>query len=263
MMEKLNELTISLKEDLSNLYPSIITALVVVLFGYIVSRIVKYLVIKLVIYIGKLAGQNNQYMNLDQTAKFIGAVCFWIIFLTAFIFAADILGLSIVSNWMEEILKFSPNLLAAILIISTAIIFGKFTSRAILSFGNHIGLEHAKTLGKIAQYMILFTAIIIAIDQIGFEVKFLIDIIDIIIASMLFATALAFGLGARTSVSNILAAFYVRKRYKVGDRVIIGEIEGIIIKIDVTMVVVENESSQFSIPAKDFNEKTSGLLKKK
>jgi len=263
MIEKLNKLTINFKEDLWNLYPSIIMAFIVLGLGYLLARFVKYLVIKLLRYIANLVGQNNKYMKMDRSARFIGAVFFWIILLMAFISAANILGLSFVTKWMEEILKYSPNVLAAILIISAAIIFGKFIAGVISSFGDQIGLDHSNTLGKIAQYLILLVAIIIAIDQIGFEVKFLIDIIDIIIASMLFATALAFGLGARTSVSNILAAFYVRKRYKIGDRVKIGKIEGIITKIDVTMVVVETEAGQFSVPAKEFNENISALIKKK
>ena len=164
---------------------------------------------------------------------------------------------------MESILKYSPNVLAAIVIISVAIIFGKFIAGAISSLGEQIGLDHANTLGRIAQYLILLTAIIIAIDQIGFEVMFLVNILNIILACSLLAAALAFGLGARTSVSNILASFYVRKRYKVGDIVKIGEIEGRIIKIDTTLVVMETETGQFSIPAKEFNENKSCLIKKK
>ena len=263
MIEKLNDIIIGLKDDLLHLLPKIIMAIIIVGIGYLLGRFVKYLIIKLVRHIGNLAGQKYGNINMKQSAKFIGSVFFWIILLLSFILAADVLGLSIITKWMESILKYSPNVLAAIVIISVAIIFGKFIAGAISSLGEQIGLDHANTLGRIAQYLILLTAIIIAIDQIGFEVMFLVNILNIILACSLLAAALAFGLGARTSVSNILASFYVRKRYKVGDIVKIGEIKGRIIKIDTTLVVMETETGQFSIPAKEFNENKSCLIKKK
>ncbi len=262
MMEKITGIITSLKAGFWDLFPNIILALIVVGIGFLLARFAKYIIIRFVRHLGNLAGQKYENMNMNQSAKFIGLIFFWIIFLLSCILAADILGLSIVAKWMESILKYSPNVLAAILIISAAIIFGKFTAGAISSFGERMGLDHSNTLGKIAQYLILLTAIIIAIDQIGFEVNFLINILNIILGAFLFATALAFGLGARTSVSNILAAFYVRKRYNEGDIIKIGEIEGRIIKIDMTLVIVDTETGQLSIPAKEFNENTSCLIKK-
>lgn len=263
MIEKLNKIITSFKENFWDLLPNIIMAIVVLGIGYLLARLAKYIIIKLGKRFGNFASQKYEDINLNQSAKFIGIVFFWIILLIAFILAADILGLSIVTEWMESILNHSPNVIAAILIISVAVIFGKFAAGVISSVGQRVGLDHAHTLGKIAQYLILLTAIIIAIDQIGFEIKFLINIINIILASTFFATALAFGLGAKTSVSNILAVFYVRKRYKVGDRIKIGEIEGRIIKIDITLVVLDTKDGQFSIPAKEFNESVSCLIKKK
>ncbi len=263
MIEKLNNITTSIKDNFWDIFPNIIMAIIILGIGYLLARLVKYLIRKMGKRFENMASQRYKEMNLNQSAKFIGTVFFWIILLIACILAADILGLSVVSKWMESILKYSPNVIAAILIISVAVIFGKFAAGVISSMGQRVGLDHAHTLGRIAQYFILLTAIIIAIDQIGFEIKFLINIINIILASTFFATALAFGLGARTSVSNILAVFYVRKRYKVGDRIKIGEIEGRIIKIDITLVLVDTEDGQFSIPAKEFNESVSCLIKKK
>ena len=151
-------------------------------------------------------------------------------------------------------------MIAAILIIFAAIVAGNFISGIIISFTSRVGISYGKTLGGIARHLILFVAIIIAIDQVGIEVTFLINTIDIILAAVLFGAALAFGLGARTSVSNILAAFYVRKMYKVGDQIQIGKVKGVITKIDFTVVSLDSEMGQVFIPAKEFNETTSFLI---
>ena len=263
MIEKLNEIFVSLKENLLALLPNIIMALIVVAIGYFLARLVKKLIIKLVMHISDMADQRFFNINMNRTAKVIGAVFFWAILIISFVLAIDLLNLSFVTSWVERILNYAPNVFAAILIISVAVIIGKYISGAISSFGQGVGLDHANTLGKLAQYLILLVAIVVAIDQIGFEISFLIDIIIIILAALLFAAALAFGLGAKTSVGNILAAFYVRKQYKAGDLIKIGDIEGKIIKIDVNVVVVDTDTGKVSIPAKEFNENVSSLIKKK
>jgi small-conductance mechanosensitive channel len=91
-------------------------------------------------------------------------------------------------------------------------------------------------------------------------VGILINIIDIGFAALLFGAALAFGLGAKTAVSNILATFYVRKMYKVGDQVKIDDIQGKIAKIDDTSVVIDTQAGQVIVPAKNFSESKSFLI---
>ena len=263
MLDQLYKLSVNFKDDFLNFIPQLINALIVLIIGYFLARIIKFLIIKLLAMLGNLLNRRFKSIDLSQSARFIGTTFFWLILLSAFLLITDILGLSVLSKWMEGILKYSPNGLAAILIIFAAVIFGKFTAETITSGGKTIGLDYGSTLGRVAQYLILLTAIIIAIDQIGFEITFLINILDIFFAGLLFATALAFGLGAKTSVSNILAAFYVRKIYSEGDYIRLGDIEGRIIKIDAALVIIDSGTERYSIPAKSFNEQVSSLIKKK
>lgn len=262
-MEDLNQIGTVLKEGFIDLLPKLIVAILVLGLGLLLAWIVKRLVRRLIRYIDQLAKRRFKDIDLTQSTRFIGSTFFWLILLFTFLMVADVLGLTLIKTWIDSVLKYSPNLIAAILIILAATIIGKFVAGLISSSGKQLGLSYAGTLGKIGQYFILITAIIIAIDQIGIEVSFLIGLIGIIMAALLFGAGLAFGIGARTSVSNILATFYVRKMYKEGDLVKIGEIEGTVTKIDSTTVVLENEAGQFFIPAKTFSETQSLLIKKK
>ncbi|MGB3149026.1 MAG: mechanosensitive ion channel domain-containing protein [Maribacter sp.] len=174
----------------------------------------------------------------------------------------DILELTVLTNWFQSIIHYVPNILAAILIVFTAIILGNLVSDTLLSVGKRTGIKYSTTLVRIIRFVLLLLAIVIALDQIGIEIALLINIIDIVLAALLFGAALAFGLGARTSISNILACYYIRKRYKVGDEIQVGKTRGIIIKIDTTNIVMDNEIGQVTIPAKLFNETKSYLIKK-
>jgi small-conductance mechanosensitive channel len=79
---------------------------------------------------------------------------------------------------------------------------------------------------------------------------------------MLGGIALAFGLGARTHVSNIIAANQMRQIYQVGDRVRVGDIEGKIMDIMVARVIIETESGTVDVPAKIFDEQVTMVVEK-
>ena len=263
MIQHLNTILEELWNDFLALIPNILISLLVLGIGYLLAFLVKYLIKRFMGYIGKQISQRFSNIDLGQAGTFIGTAFFWLIIFSSILLITDILGLTILTSWFESILKYLPNVFAAILIIFAAIIIGNFIAGIINSVSVRVGLDYSKTLGKIVQFIILFTAIIIAIDQVGIEITFLINIIDIVLAALLFGAALAFGLGARISISNILGAFYVRKMYKEGDEIQIGEIKGTIISIEQTTVLLYNDDGQVSIPAKEFNEKKSFLINKK
>jgi len=87
----------------------------------------------------------------------------------------------------------------------------------------------------------------------------LINLINIVLGATLFGGALAFGLGARVSVSNILAAYYLKSLYREGQQVKINDIEGQILQLTPTSVLLETSEGQVTIPAKEFSEKASTL----
>lgn len=261
---KFNDIWANFTDKFLEFFPNIILSVIVLILGYLVGRLLKFLVIKFIRYLHKLLMQrvsdSIRYINLEQSANFIGNTFFWLVLISTFVLISDILGLHIITTWMESILHFSPNFLAAMLIVLIAVIGGRTVADIISSIGIRVGLNYSNTLGKLVQYLILITAIVIAIDQIGIEVVILINMINIGLAALLFGSALAFGLGARTSVSNILGTFYVRKMYKVGDQVKIDDIQGRIAKIDATSVVIDTQTGQVIVPAKIFGESKSFLI---
>jgi len=255
----------NLKDTFLAFFPKLLTAIIVLGIGYFLAKLVKYLIIRLIKYSSKLLNQwfKISFSTIDfiGTGKFIGSLFFWIIFLSFLIWVSDILGLQMVGEWMESILQYTPNILAAIFIVVIAIFAGRLLYGITASVSKRVGLDYSNTLGRIVQYVILVTAIIVAIDQLGIEISFLITLISILLATLLFGAALAFGLGAKSIVSNILASFYVRKMYKVGDLVRIHDVEGHISKIDATSVVIDTATGQVVVPAKEFNNHQSVLLK--
>ncbi len=266
LVEELRNMAIVFKDSLIAFLPKLILAILVIAFGYLVARFTEFIVKRLIKYLNNLINENLkdkiQNVNFGSSAILISKTFFWIILIFFLILGTEILGFSIITTWLGSILRYSPNILAAILIVFVGIILGRVVARLITTATAKVAISNGNILGKIVQYTILITSIIIAVNQVGIDIAFLTQLVSIILAALLFGAALAFGLGAKTSVSNILASFYIHKLYKEGDHVRISDIEGRIVKIGTTAVLLETNNGRVSIPSKEFNEVKSVLILK-
>jgi len=140
---------------------------------------------------------------------------------------------------------------------------GKLLKDLLVKTSEKAGFLYSTVLGNTVQYAIILITILIAVNQVGINTGILTDLIDIIIAAILLGAALAFGLGAKTSISNILASYYLQNRYKEGQFVKIDDTEGRIIQITNVAVIIDSAQGQVSVPAKRFSENNSILMNQK
>ncbi len=252
-MKDVQTVFLKLKGQFLALIPDLLASLLVLVIGYLVAISLKYIVALLFRNLGKLTRRRFQHLNLEKAGLFLGIAFFWLTIFASILIVTDILGLTILAKWFQSIIHYIPNVVVAVFIVFAATVFGSLISDLIPSVEQRTGIKYSATLIRIVRFVILFLAIIIALDQIGIEISLLIDIIDIILASLLFGAALAFGLGAKEAINNILASYYIRKRYKEGDEIQIDDVRGVILKIEATNVIIDNEIGQVSIPAKIFN----------
>lgn len=257
----------NVKQNLFNFLPNFFGAILIFFVGLIVAHLLRAITNRFFKNLGRLipsekAKNKLHPTRLEQPAVVISKILYWIVLFFFITVATEAMGLPVVTMWLSGIVSYLPKILIAVLIGAIGIIGGVILRDIIISAATSARIEYGDTLGKLAQYAILLITILIAIDQIGIDIAFLMSIIMILVAALLFGAALAFGLGARTSVSNILASYYLQKIYKVGHRVKIRDMEGEIIQITPTAVILETSYGQVIVPAKQFNEMTSVILKK-
>lgn len=266
LVEEMRQMTLDLWGFLLDFLPNLIVGLVVLLIGYLIARIVQSLVGRLIGHLDRLINNNlsgrQLQVNLNSSRNFIAKAFFWIILFFFVTIFTETLGLPVITSWLAGMGAYLPNILAGVLIIFFGIIFSRLASDLIKSRTFKSGIYSSAMLGKVVKFIILIISIVIAIDQVGVDISFLTSLTYIILASLLLGAAMAFGIGAKTSVSNILASYYISRTYSEGNYVRIGEIEGRIIKITSTSVYLESKEGQIVIPAKDFNDQKSILINK-
>ena len=247
--------------------PRVAAALLVIIIGWLLARLLRLLIVRAIGRLDTLWQRLILKRGLEQRQarrtpiRVVGELVFWLLMLIFVTLATEILGLKIFGEWLKEIVSYLPLAAAGLLIVLVGFVISSLTRDLVASTVASAGLSHGDLLGRTAQIIILFITIIIGIDQIGIDIAFL-AVVSIVLASILGSIALAFGLGARTHVSNIIAANQLRQLYQIGDRVRIDDIEGRIIDIMVSRVILDTETGNIDVPAKLFDEQVTIITEK-
>ncbi len=214
--------------------PSVLGALGLLLLGWLLGRLLQAWIVRLLSFVERRFRSHpiqvaTARLGVDRNASdVIGSFVFWAVFIIFLGAATDALGLPVLATWLSGLSQFLPRLLLATLIILAGVLAGTLTRDAISTTTKAGGLAFGNVLGRLAQVAIITAATITDVDQIGIDSTFLTGTLMIGLAAFLGGGALAFGLGARTAASNIIAVHYVRQTYKTGQQVKLRALQGTI-----------------------------------
>jgi len=266
LLEYPSQLVSSLKQTLGEFLPYIVGAIAIILAGHFIARLFSALITRFLKKLSRLIPEEKTKARLKspkllRSSELIGKIIYWIVLFFFITVATEMIGLPIVTTWLGGIASYLPKILIAALIIVSGMIGGMLLRDIITAAAVSANITYGNILGKLTQHVIVIISTFIAIDHMGIEITFLTSMVLIISGAVFFGSALAFGLGARPFVSDILASYYLQKIYKVGQIVKLGEMKGKIIQITPIAVIIETAEGQIYVPAKKFNEMTSLLSK--
>ena len=247
------------------LAPLLAAAITVLITGWFVAHLLRIWTRKLVrgLYsILPAAGPEDGAGQLKirrSYAVIASNLVFWIVLIFFVATAANMLGWKMVSRWMDSIIVYLPNLVSGLLIILAGFLMSNIVRAGVLGAASSTGMSQGATLARVAQIVVIFTTLVIGIDQIGINVDFLTNVLIVIVGVLLAGAALAFGLGAKTLVANIIGAQYLRKHCRIGEQMLTGGVEGSIVEVTQTCIVLDSEYGRSVIPAKLFQEQISSF----
>jgi small-conductance mechanosensitive channel len=234
--------------------------------GWLLALVMRMLASRLITALGRMVPHRMLRRGLPQVtierqvSDVIGLIVFWAVLLFFLAAAADTLGVPVLSASLVGFGFYVPRLIGAILIAVFGLVLGNLAREAVTAAASAAGAPFAAAVGQIIRAAILIAAGLIAVAELGIDITLLTAVLSVTLLAVLGAFSLAFGLGARTAVSNIIGAHYLRQTYRIGEEVRFGEIEGTIMNITAVSVIVRVADGEMVIPAKQFSETTS-LLK--
>jgi small-conductance mechanosensitive channel len=245
---------------------SILAALALLVVGWLLALLLRALAVRIIRAVERIVPGHAVRGGLPRltperhVADIVGFMVFWAVLLFFIAAAADALGLRLLGTSISGLGLFVPRLLVAVLVLVVGLVLGNLARDALRATAAAAGTPLAPALGAFARAAILVAAALIAIAELGVDITLATAILSVTLAAVLGGFALAFGVGARTAVSNIIGSHYARQTYEVGERVRFGEVEGIIAQITATSVILTVRDGRVVVPAKQFTESISMLM---
>jgi hypothetical protein len=195
--------------------PLVIGALIIIVIGWIIAGVLARVVTELLRRVGadRLFAEHGGRVYGDRTRNIkpsvvAGELVKWLVRLVFLVAAANVLGLTQVSELLNDVLLWIPNLIVAAIILLIAPLIARFVRSAIEVGAGEMGFTNAALLGRIAEIAIVAFAVIVAINQIGIAAN-LVNILFIgIVAALALAFGLAFGLGGREVAGQLTQSWY-------------------------------------------------------
>lgn len=244
--------------------PSILGAVVLLLAGWGVARLLRYTTEQITEKtLVRLAHTRPMDTRIKQPHSYSAApriasrIVFWVVMLFFILAAAEVLELRVISGLLSGVTAYLPRLLAGVLILFTGLWFGEATRAVIIRTSARAGIEQAGILGRLGQILVLLVVFAVAAGQVGIDNTVLVALIATLFGVLLGAIALAFALGAKTTIANMLGAQSIAQTYNAGDIIRIANIEGKILRITRTSLILETHEGQVLVPAKRFSEQES------
>jgi len=192
--------------------PELIGAILIFVIGLIVAKLVKMAVVRFLKLVRFDAAADKTGIKgflekgniVKTTSEIIGALVYWFMMILVLIASLDALGLPIVSDIMNDIFLYIPNVVAAIMVLILGILFANLISAIVRTAASNAGLTNAEGLGKVALYAIIFFAVSVALVQLGIGQEIVSSAFVIAFGALALALALAFGLGGREVAAEYL-----------------------------------------------------------
>jgi hypothetical protein len=243
--------------------PEVIGAVVIIAAGWLAGIWLRRLTIRLGERVSARVDHSEDYGGPKASPALLRLVANVVLWGTVILFATiavDVAGLDIVVVGLGQLLGYLPNLLLGLFIIAGGYLASAavraLVSDALLS----ANVPHRAPIARMAQMITLLGAVVIGIDQMGVKVALITTALNIALGTFLAGLALAFGLGARPLVSNLIGAQHARRYIRQGERARIGEFTGEIVELTPTGIVLASDEGRVHVPASRFHDEPLVIL---
>lgn len=193
--------------------PNIIVSVIIFVVGWVVGVVLGKWVMQLIsaLKVDKALASlgideivSKAGYRLDSGA-FVGALARWFIIIVFLVAALDVLGLSQVNIFLQQVvLGYLPNVIVAALILVVAGVLSEPVQKIVTGSVKAAGVRSAELAGGVARWAIWVFALLAALNQLGVAGPFLQTLFTGVVAMLALAAGLAFGLGGKESAARYL-----------------------------------------------------------
>ncbi len=206
--------------QIAALLPSLILALAVIAVGWLLAKVVRFAIergLRAVNFnvLTQRAG-TDQFLQAaglrGDTTTLFGLLGYWLVLIAALMVAFNGLRLTYVTELLQRVELFGPKVLVAGLVMVLGSYFARFVGESVERFCRGAQIPDGDILGKIVRYLIMTFVIMIALSQIEVGGDIVQRAFLIVLAGVVLALALAFGLGGKEWAAALLERWWPRSK---------------------------------------------------
>lgn len=194
------------------LIPNIIAAVVIFIVGLFIAEGLGRLIAKVAkkIYVDRAVEATGFKRILEkigfrmEISKALGLLITWFLYAVTLVAAADILGLTQISEFLGSVVLYIPNVIIAVVILIVGMIVSNFAFTLVKETATAAKLSVADFLANVAKWAILVFTFMAALIQLRVAT----ELIQILFTGLVFMFALAggiaFGLGGKDKAAKVL-----------------------------------------------------------
>jgi len=218
---------VALYNRLAMLAPNLLGALVLLLFGYLLGKLLGAVTRRLLAKLGidelakrsGLQGFLQQWGMQREISALLGTIAFAFVLLAFAISAADSLGLAAAGQTVAQVMLFLPKFVAAVVVLVLGLMAASWLAGLVRRAADSAGVDYAPTLARLTMGVLAALVVLLAVDQLDIRIVLLQEVIGIALVAIGVAVALSLGLGTRGLAGEIVAGVYLRDLLKEGDRI--------------------------------------------
>jgi hypothetical protein len=259
------QLIIGLKSDFLEILPGLVNGLIVLIVGVFIAYLIKWSS-KLIVKTGlrflpnSITEKDIIKDNLSDLILGTGRILFLITIFLAITSSLKKMGFFIVSEWMQSLAIYIPNIIGAILILFVGWMAKNVTSDLVFRALNKTDFVHSQLAAALFSWSVFIISLLVALDQVGIDMNIIVIISTVLIAVFAGGLTLTFALGARAIISDILYCFQLNKHLKVGNEIEVSGFKGTVKSIGPTFVTVKTSTGEIAIPGNVFNREITLVL---
>jgi flagellar biosynthesis protein FliQ len=204
--------------EIGNFLPRLGVALAVMVVGWLLAKGLRLGVVKALRALNfhvlteraGIDGFLKQGGTEKDTVEWFGIIIYVLVLIASLIVAFNTLGLTQVTDLLGRVLLFMPRLLVALLVVVFGGYFARFISNAVQRYFKAAGISDAEILSRIVRYAVMAFVLLLAIDHLDLGGVLIQHTFLILLSGVVFALALAFGLGGRERAAQLIERWFPR-----------------------------------------------------
>ncbi len=192
--------------------PKLLVALLLLMIGSIVARVISGFIGRALRFVenhkfvtGTLA---DLKISTVAVSGILSTVAKWAIMLIFWGAAVDVLGLEVLTDTFNALLAFVPRIFAAALVAGLTFVAGRAVRDIVTDTAHKAGVGPYRVLGSVARGAVLLFGVPLAAAQLGFDMTIINNNLTVIVAGIMLALGLAFGLGGREVAGKMVGDAY-------------------------------------------------------